>query len=245
MQSNSSTVIKPKILTILHQETSTAGRVGQRLRERGFELDIRRPPFGDVLPESMDNHAGAVMFGGPMSANDTDEFVKRETDWLEIPLKENGPFWGICLGAQKLVRHLGGTVWSHPKGLVEIGYYPLLATAEGEALLSWPQMIYQFHREGFDLPQGATLLARGDTYENQAFRYGEKCYAMQFHTELTLAMLCKWTVKGSERMLLPGAQNRAQQFEGRLLYDAAVSRFLDDFLNLWIGTADNLVENRQ
>ncbi len=32
--------------------------------------------------------------------------------------------------------------------------------------------------------------------------------------------------------------------EGRLLYDAAVSRWLDDFLDLWIGRSDDLVENR-
>ena len=87
-----------------------------RLRERGFELDIRRPPLGDALPESLDDHAGAIMFGGPMSANDGDEFVKRETDWLAVPLKENRPFLGICLGAQKLVRHLGGNVELSSRG---------------------------------------------------------------------------------------------------------------------------------
>jgi GMP synthase (glutamine-hydrolysing) len=237
-------ISKPKILIILHQETSTPGRVGMRLVERGFDLDIRRPPLGDQLPETMDEHAGAIMFGGPMSANDPDEFVKRETDWIGVPLKEDRPFLGICLGAQKLARHLGSKVWEHPEELVEIGYYPLEATPAGEALLDWPEMIYHFHREGCDLPNGAELLATSNTYPNQAFRYGEKTYAFQFHTELTLAMLCKWTVKGAHRMVLPGAQNRKQQLDGRMLYDPPVSKFLDDFLDLWIGTADNLVENK-
>ena len=67
---------KPRILIILHQESSTPGRLGMRLVERGFDLDIRRPPLGDALPETLDDHAGAIMFGGPMSANDPDEFVK-------------------------------------------------------------------------------------------------------------------------------------------------------------------------
>ncbi|MDD9909119.1 MAG: glutamine amidotransferase [Ahrensia sp.] len=233
-----------KILIILHQETSTPGRVGQRLVERGFELDIRRPPLGDALPDTLDGHAGAVMFGGPMSANDGDEFVKREIDWLEVPLKENRPFLGICLGAQKLVRHLGGTVWFHPEGQVEVGYYPLYSTEAGKSLLEWPDMIYQWHREGFDLPSGAELLAYGDVYENQAFRYGDKAYAFQFHTELTLAMVYKWTVKGAERMNLPGAQQRKQHLDGRMAYDPAVRTFLDGFLNIWIGTADRPVEQR-
>lgn len=235
---------KPKILIILHQETSTPGRVGMRLVERGFDLDIRRPPLGDHLPETLDEHAGAVMFGGPMSANDPDEFVKREIDWLAVPLKENRPFLGICLGAQKLVRHLGGDVYFHPEGQVEVGYYPLYATSEGEALLDWPQMIYQWHREGCTLPDGATHLAYGDTYHNQAFRYGERCFAFQFHVELTLAMMCKWAVKGAHRMDAPGAQRGPDHMRGRLLYDEPVRRFLDQFLDLWIGTADDLVENR-
>ena len=87
---------KPRILIVLHQENSSPGRVGHMLLEEGFELDIRRPPLGDSLPETLDGHAGTVVFGGPMSANDEDEFVRRETNWLEIPLRENRPCLGIC-----------------------------------------------------------------------------------------------------------------------------------------------------
>ena len=159
---------------MLHQEQSSPGRVGHLLLEGGFDLDIRRPPLGDELPETLDRHAGAVVFGGPMSANDQDEFVRRETEWLKVPLKENRPFLGICLGAQMLVNHLGGKVEGHGEGLVEIGWYPLKATEEGKALMQWPEMVYQFHREGFSLPAGATLLATAETYPNQAFRYGEQ-----------------------------------------------------------------------
>ncbi|WP_198024399.1 hypothetical protein [Mesorhizobium sp. LSHC412B00] len=88
------------------------------LLEEGFDLDIRRPPLGDSLPETLEGHAGAVVFGGPMSANDEDEFVRRETNWLNVPLKENRPFLGICLGAQMLANHLGGKVEGHGEGLV-------------------------------------------------------------------------------------------------------------------------------
>jgi hypothetical protein len=68
-----------------------------------------------------------------MSANDPDEFVKRETDWLSVPLKEEKPYLGICLGAQMLVNHLGGKVFGRDDGLVEIGWYPIEATPEGKA----------------------------------------------------------------------------------------------------------------
>src|ERR1700745_1007601 len=66
------------VLVVLHQETSTPGRIGNALRALGYPLDIRRPRFGDALPETLVEHAGAVIFGGPMSANDSDDFVRRE-----------------------------------------------------------------------------------------------------------------------------------------------------------------------
>ena len=240
---------QPRVLVILHQAGSTPGRVGQRLVERGFALDVVRPPLGDPLPETLDGHAGAVMFGGPMSANDAEEFVRREIDWIGVPLSEERPFLGICLGAQKLVRHLGGTVDAHPEGQVEVGYYPLHATPAGRRMMAgtsvdWPAMIYQWHREGFSLPEGCELLARGDVFENQAFRVGARAVGVQFHTELTLAMMMKWTVKGAHRMELPGAQPRREHVRGRLLHDAAVSAWLDAFLDVWIGTAADPVESR-
>jgi GMP synthase (glutamine-hydrolysing) len=117
-----------KILIVLHQEMSSAGRVGQLLQKTGFTLDIRRPPLGDPLPETLEDHHGVVVFGGPMSANDRDEFIRRETDWLAVPLREEKPFLGICLGAQMLVNHLGGQVESHDQGLVEVGWYPIRPT---------------------------------------------------------------------------------------------------------------------
>ena len=84
------------ILIVLHQETSTPGRVGNALRALGHTLDIRRPRFGDPLPETLDRHAGAVIFGGPMSANDPDDYVRREIDWIEIPCARTVRFWAFA-----------------------------------------------------------------------------------------------------------------------------------------------------
>ena len=227
-------MIQPKILIVLHQETSSPGKLGHMLRAKGYALDIRRPRFGDPLPETMEEHAGAVIFGGPMSANDEDEFVRRETDWIGVTLKEGAPFLGICLGAQMLVRHLGGTVCPHCDGCAEIGFYPLHATDAGRQLTDWPDMVYQWHREGFDLPAGATLLARGDVFENQAFSVEGAAFGVQFHSELTYAMACRWTVRGAERLKLPMAQSRAEHMAGWFRYDPPVRAWLSDFLDVWL-----------
>jgi GMP synthase (glutamine-hydrolysing) len=51
-----------RILIILHQETSSSGRVGQLLGRMGYRADIRRPVLGDPLPDHLDDHAGVVVF---------------------------------------------------------------------------------------------------------------------------------------------------------------------------------------
>ncbi|MFD2236491.1 glutamine amidotransferase [Aureimonas populi] len=224
------------VLIVLHQESSTPGRVGQILEAGGLTLDIRRPVLGEALPDTLEAHRGAVVFGGPPSANDSDPYIRHEIDWLDVPLREERPFLGICLGAQMLARQLGGTVGPHPEGLVEVGYYPLEATAAGRHLVPhWPSMVYQWHREGFSLPREAQLLATSDVFEHQAFRYGANAYGVQFHAELTLAMVHRWTTRGHERLTLPGAQGRRAHLEGRAIHDGPVKRWLEQFLGLIFG----------
>ncbi len=227
------------VLIVLHQEHSSPGRVGQALQRLGFPLDVRRPRFGDPLPESMDGHAGAVIFGGPQSANDEEEFVRREIDWIGVPLRDEKPFLGICLGAQMMARHLGSRVSTHPQGHAEIGYYPIRPTAAGLELVSpWPDHVYQWHREGFELPADAELLAEGDAFSVQAFRYGTG-FALQFHPEVTHAMMCRWTVRGHARLELPNAKSRAQHFADRPVYDLASRNWLAAFIDRWINLRDH------
>jgi GMP synthase (glutamine-hydrolysing) len=236
LQSSPDQIGKPnRILVILHQVRSSPGRVGQMLVKAGFELDIRKHALGDPLPETLAGHAGAIVFGGPMSANDEEDYVRREIDWHAVPLAENKPYLGICLGAQMLARHLGGAVTSHQEGLTEIGWYPLRATEKGSALMDWPEMVYHFHREGFTLPQGAELLATADTYPNQAFRYGDNAWGVQFHAELTQMMMQRWVVHGAHRFDLPGAQVGSEHLQGRLLHDRHLRSWLSQFLGKVFG----------
>ena len=222
------------ILIVLHQEHSTPGRIGNALRDLGYLLDVRRPRFDDPLPPTLAEHSAAIIFGGPMSANDPDDFIRRETDWIGVPLKENKPFLGICLGAQMFARHLGGKVFRHPQGHAEIGYYPIRPTAAGLAVVeAWPECVYQWHREGFELPAGAELLAEGDTFEVQAIR-GGRAFALQFHPDVTHAMMHKWTTRGHDRMELPGAKPRHQHFTDRAVYDYSARAWLSVFLERWL-----------
>jgi GMP synthase (glutamine-hydrolysing) len=222
------------VLIVLHQEHSTPGRVGHYLEARRIPLDIRRPRYGDPLPDTLAAHSGAVIFGGPMSANDEDDFLRAEIEWIKVPLRESKPFLGICLGAQMLARHLGAVVSGHPEGKAEVGYYAIEATPAGKSIMpAWPKAVYQWHREGFKLPAGGELLAEGEMFKTQAFRYGRAAYGLQFHAEVTHAMMCRWLMKGQARLALPGAKSSEQHFADRLVYDFAIRRWLIDFLDRW------------
>lgn len=229
-----------KILIIVHQETSTPGRIGMMLKAMDFALDVRRPCLGDDLPETMDDHAGAAIFGGPMSANDPEPWIAREIDWIGVPLKEQKPFLGVCLGAQMLAMHLGGTVALHAESRVEIGYYPIYPVNGGDGIGDWPQKVYQWHREGFTLPRDARLFARGEHFENQAYRYGPAAYGIQFHPEVTRLTMHRWVVKGAHRFSLPHAQEAQEHLAGNLSYDASVKTWLSQFLERWLMRAPGI-----
>ena len=229
------------VLIVLHQEQSTPGRVGYAIRSRGHRLDIRRPPLGDELPQDLSAYSGVVIFGGPMSANDTASWIDDELALIERVVKSGTPYLGLCLGAQLYCRASGSRVWSHPDQETEIGYYPVSPTQDGNEWakqrgVTWPSHVYHWHREGFDLPREATLLASGDVFPNQAFRVGSKIFGLQFHPEVTYAMICRWTVRAFERMQTKGAQPPESHRTGWFAYDRAVSAWLDGFLDHWLAS---------
>lgn len=234
------------ILAILHQEHSTAGRIGRLLELRGHRLDARRPRFGDPLPKFLSGYAGVIMFGGPMSANDSDDYIRREIDFIGAPLRENKPFLGVCLGAQMLARHLGQRVYTHGEGRAEIGYYPIEATDAGRAVCAtpFPDHVYQWHREGFDTPRGATLLARGRVFETQAIRVGDRAFGLQFHPEVTYAMICRWSTKAADKMDAPGAQAPEAHKAGWYQFDGAINRWIESFLDGWLASDGRARERR-
>jgi GMP synthase-like glutamine amidotransferase len=78
--------------------------------------------------------------------------------------------------------------------------------------------VFQWHSDTFDLPPGATLLARSEACR-QAFRCGDSVYGVQFHPEMTDRLIEEWRVEGQRPLFAepPGACGRLAELCDRTI----------------------------
>jgi GMP synthase-like glutamine amidotransferase len=134
-----------------------------------------------------------VVMGGTMGVYEEHRFgwLKAEKEFIKVAIAANKIVLGICLGSQLLAEVLGAKVY--PNQAKEIGFFPISKTEAGEAdtLLShipnnW--LVFHWHGDTFDLPQGATHLFASLACKNQGFRKGN-CVGLQFHPETDKKLL--------------------------------------------------------
>ena len=200
---------------------------------------MRRPALGDPLPDTMRDHAGAIIFGGPKSANDADDFIKREIDWIGVPLREESTLsrhlpWRADAGDASRAARLRRIPRDASRSAIIRSPRP--STGHRVCKSSFPDHVYQWHREGFDCPRGATCWPT-ERLRTQAFRAGE-AYGFQFHPEVTYAMMCRWTGKAGQRMVAPGARERHHHLEGWYMHDAKVACWTEEFLRCWLRSGE-------
>ena len=186
-----------RILVCQHVAFEILGTLNPLFKSYGFR--IRYVNFGrepEVRP-SLDHYHGLVLLGGPMSACDD---VNHPHLVTEIELVREGidrglPVLGICLGAQLMARALGAEV--RPNPAPEIGWYEVSLTEDGRrdpvfAHFGERERIFQWHGDTFDIPDGGVHLASSTTCHHQAFRYGDRAYALQFHLEVDPPLIERW-----------------------------------------------------
>lgn len=221
-----------KLILVRHHEKPDDDRVQTFAEVNGFEPVSCRPYQGDVLPDLTPDIAGVVVFGGRQSAADfqTYPYLSDEMAWIEKVIAAGVPLLGICLGAQLIIRALGGQVGPLNGNLHEFGYYPVTPTPAGRDFLPKTLHVTEAHYHTFTLPRGVELLASGETYTNQAFRSGDKVYGVQFHPECTADIFRRWQQSEHAAYGQPGAQSREEQDRLMAQHDAAQGEWFDGFL---------------
>ena len=224
---------KKTALIVVHQKRSSTGDVGLKLRNRGYKLDIRRPVLGEKLPDTMNEHDMAVIYGGPPSANDDTDYIKYEINWISNVLRDDKPFLGICLGAQMLAKNLGGEIKRSDDRSIEVGFYDLKPTGCGHQIFKHQKTFFQWHREGFRTPTDCEVLAEGEMFRENAFRYG-KAYGIQFHPEVNFKMHSMWLHYAGYMTKERGAQERYHQMNLRQKHAKKISMWLDTFIDNYL-----------
>ena len=217
-----------KLLVCQHVAHEILGTLNPLFKRAGFRIryvNFERHPHS--LP-SIDGYHGLVLLGGPMSVHDGERHphLDVEVELVQRALDRGIPVLGICLGAQLIARALGARV--EPNHEKEIGWYDVTVTAEAreDPLLSHfeiPERIFQWHGDTFEIPRGAVHLATSSVCSNQAFRYGDNVYGLQFHLEVDLPLIERW-------LRVPENRREIELLDGRvdcerIQWDSA--RYLD------------------
>jgi GMP synthase (glutamine-hydrolysing) len=189
----------PSAVVLRHVAFEDLGLLAPILHDAGWNASYREASTEDLGDRSIEQADLLIALGGPIGAYETDRFpfLSKEIALLERRLAKDRPTLGICLGGQLMAKSLGSRVFPGPAK--EIGWGRVQLTEAGQAsslnpLADERAIVLHWHGDTFDLPDGAVRLASNGAYENQAFAYGRRGMALQFHVEADPQRLEEWYV---------------------------------------------------
>lgn len=227
-------------IALRHVAFEDLGLLAPTLAKAGWNCQYRDAPTDDLADPAIENAGLLIVLGGPIGVYEVDSypFLSREIALLERRVARGLPTLGICLGSQLLAKALGARVF--PGGVKEIGWGEVVLTEAGRQSCLRPlgdkdATVLHWHGDTFDLPAGATRLARNALYENQAFGYGEKVLALQFHVEADPRRLENWFV--GHTMELAAAGRSIPDFRARTIDLASrVTAQSERIFSAWLET---------
>ena len=189
-------VIDMNVLIIKHVDIEGPGLFEYYLEQEKISYQIFELKPGVHLPK-LDDLTHIVIMGGPMNVYEEDRysFLREEDLFIKEAIQRGKTILGICLGAQLIAKALGAKVFKAP--VKEIGWYNVSLTKIGSNDLlfsNFPKTfpVFQWHEDTFEVPKAGKLIATSSPIPHQAFRYGENAYGLQFHLEVTEAMIREW-----------------------------------------------------
>ena len=208
-------------LVLRHVQAEGLGLLANVLRERGIHHRYLDLPRGDPPPRDLRGVGGLIVLGGPMAVYEPERHpvLATESGLVERALTAGRPVLGICLGAQLIANVLGARVFRGERR--EVGWAPITLTEDGRddpvfGLMEPTLTVFHMHGDTYELPADAKNLARSAVYEQQAFRYGDLVYGVQFHLEFTETMIQRLATEPESRAYI----SEAGVDPGTLLADA-------------------------
>ncbi|MFD1955055.1 type 1 glutamine amidotransferase [Paenibacillus thailandensis] len=180
-----------RVLSLKHFSFDDDSVMKEWAARSGHRYTVAEPHLGQALP-SQDSFDLLIVCGGPMSVyeEEANPWLRPEKSFLKQAIADAKPVLGICLGAQLIAEALGAKVSRNRHK--EIGWHPIKRTDSGHPLFrSMPPAFhsFQWHGDCFELPEGCERLATNECAQNQAFAYGDRVLALQFHLEPTPASI--------------------------------------------------------
>ena len=183
--------MKP-LLVIENDARDPLGYLEDAIVARGSEAIIVGASVGDPIP-TIDGFAGLIILGGPQGAYEgaTYPYLEDEMSLIRDAVAADVPVLGICLGSQLIAHALGGRAYRADQPEVRV-LTPQLSDEGGRDPMGAPlaKPVVTFHQDTFDVPPGATVLARSDRF-TQAFRCGS-ALAIQPHPEVSADRVESW-----------------------------------------------------
>ena len=220
-----------ELVLVRHSDEPADDRVFTYARINGL-IPVEKFPFrGDLLGTPTEKTLGTVVYGGNFNVFEEEkhQFLNEENRWIMACMEENLPVLGLCQGAQQIARILGSQVGPKPDNREEFGYYEVTPTSEGLDFLPKPTFFTQAHFHTFEIPKGAVHLACSKEFENQAFKYSDNVFGLQYHPECTIEGFRRW-----QRHSLPeqsgGAQSQSEQNRLMMRHDAQQAIWFYSFL---------------
>lgn len=197
-------LMSQKILVIQHVANEGLGILADELKSAGLEWETLMASETTVFPASvkLESYGAMIILGGPVSVYDMEKhpWLKREILVIQEFLRQKKPILGICLGAQLIAQAAGGggRVFGGPKpefgwGGIRLDdwFYkrnPLFFQIDPKK----EHKVFQWHGDTFEIPTEGYRLAWNDNYKNQAFCFNGNAVGLQFHIEMTEAMIRDW-----------------------------------------------------
>lgn len=196
-----------RVLSLTHGPNVPGGVFEEVVAAAGHRLERWDVPAG-AAPDRAEAYDALLAFGGSMHPDEDDRhgWLAAEEAFLREALAEDVPVLGVCLGGQMLARAAGAQVAR--ASAPEIGWHEVELTPAGRAdpvLAVLPPRFeaFQWHHYAFGVPAGGVELAASGCC-TQVFRLG-RAWALQFHAEVTRAMIHDWVAAAPGELPLPAA----------------------------------------